>query len=128
VAAPDFAFLTLPWLILALYLAVFYGPSSNRAFATVWVASIGGMCYSIYLLHNYAIASLGFLTERVGQTLPFAARFGIQLLLMTPIVLIISIGFYLLIEQPCMRSDWPARLKAFLFRKNRSGALAAKGA
>jgi peptidoglycan/LPS O-acetylase OafA/YrhL len=128
VAAPDLAFLTLPWIILALYAAVFYGPLSNRTFGSLWVASIGGMCYSIYLLHNYAIASLGFLTERVGQSLPYVARFGIQLLLMTPVVLLISIVFYRLIEQPCMRSDWPVRLKAFLTGKDRNIALASKGA
>ena len=43
-----------------------------------------------------------------------------------PSVLLISIGFYLVIEQPCMRSDWPARLKAFFTGKSRSVALASK--
>lgn len=115
--SPALMCIALPGIILMLYLAVFYGTSSNRAFASVWVASIGGMCYSIYLVHNYIIALLGFVTERIGQTFSFEARFAIQILLMTPIVLAVSIGFYRLIEQPCMEPGWPARLKAFLAAK-----------
>ena len=114
---PEVAALWLPAIILALYVAAFYGTLSSRMFATVWVASIGGMCYSIYLLHNYAIATLGFATERIGQNLPFEVRFVIQALIMTPIVLGICIIFYRLIEQPCMYPDWPAKLKAFAVRK-----------
>jgi len=124
VAAPDLAFIALPAMILTLYAAVFYGDASNRAFAQVWVASIGGMCYSIYLLHNYFIALIGFVTERVGQTLSFDVRFAIQALLMTPIVLAISICYYRLIEQPCMNPDWPARLRDFVTSKGRSIAVA----
>ncbi len=107
----------LPAVILLLYVAVFYGTRSSRLFATLWVASIGGMCYSIYLLHNYAIAVLGFITERIGQGLPFEARFVIQSLIMTPAVLALCIVFYRLIEQPCMRPDWPARLRRFALGK-----------
>jgi peptidoglycan/LPS O-acetylase OafA/YrhL len=109
----------LPGFILALYAAVFYGSFSNQALASVWVASIGGMCYSIYLLHNYAIASLGFITERIGGTLPFPSKFMVQMLLMTPFVLAICICFYRLIEQPCMQPDWPSRLKDYLRGKKK---------
>lgn len=123
-AAPGVTYTALPALVLVLYFAVFYGSYSNRAFATVWVASIGGMCYSIYLLHNYLIALIGLVTERIGQTLSFEARFAIQALLMTPIVLAISICFYRLIEQPCMDPDWPARLKDTLTSKGRNIVLA----
>ena len=116
-AAPDVVFVALPGIVLVLYGAVFYGSFSHKAFGSLWVASIGGMCYSIYLLHNYVIAILGFVTESVGQNLPFPARLGIQMFLMIPIVLGISIAFYCMIEQPCMRSDWPARLKHFVVRR-----------
>jgi len=116
IAAPDFAFVALPALILALYAGVFYGSVSNRAFATVWVASIGGMCYSIYLLHNYGIQLINIVTGRVGRALPFESRFAIQMLFMTPIVLVASIIFYRLIEQPCMEPDWPVRLKNLISR------------
>jgi peptidoglycan/LPS O-acetylase OafA/YrhL len=114
VVAPVFVFTALPAIILLLYGAVFYGPASRRAFGTVWVASIGGMCYSIYLIHNYAIALLGFITERLGQDLIYEARLMLQFAIMGPIVLFASICFYRLVEQPCMRSDWPTRLRRLL--------------
>ena len=36
----------------------------RRVITNSWITVIGGMCYSIYLLHNYAIAALGMVTER----------------------------------------------------------------
>jgi len=124
IAAPDFAFLALPCLILALYAGVFYGDISNRAFASLWVASIGGMCYSIYLLHAYLIQLIKIVTERIGHTFPFEVRFAIQMMIMAPIVLAISICFYRLIEQPCMQPDWPARLRDLVMRRRRNVLLA----
>jgi peptidoglycan/LPS O-acetylase OafA/YrhL len=117
-------YVALPGIILLLYVAAFYGSVSSRVLASLWIASTGGMCYSIYLLHNYAIAAFGFVTERIGQTLSFEARFVIQLILLTPIVLAISIVFYCVIEQPCMRADWPLRLKEFVARKVRDKMMA----
>jgi peptidoglycan/LPS O-acetylase OafA/YrhL len=109
----------LPAIVLLLYVAAFYGTVSSKVFASLWMASIGGMCYSIYLLHNPAIATLGVLTERVGQGLPFEIRLLIQFVIMTPVVLTICIVFYRAIEQPCMYSDWPARLRKSLAAKVR---------
>ena len=95
--------------IAASYHAMFRGVWVRRALAWPPVATIGGMCYSIYLLHNYAIALCGMVSERLGSTLPFAVRLGIQSLFMAPLVLLIGGGFYLLVERPCMRPDWPQR-------------------
>lgn len=127
IVAPKIAFVALPGIILALYVAAFYGSISSSAFASLWVASIGGMCYSIYLLHNYAIAALGFVTERFGQTYPFELRLAIQAVLMTPLILAVTIVFYLAIEQPCMRSDWPHRLKSFTRNRAQRLVMAARG-
>ena len=127
VVSPALVNIALPGIILLLYLGVFYGTLSSRIFAGLWVASIGGMCYSVYLLHNYAIATLGFATERIGQALPFAGRFLIQALIMIPIVLAICIVFYRLIEQPCMRPDWPIRLRDFALRKFQQRPVPASG-
>jgi len=128
IAAPDFAFIALPGLILVLYAGVFYGNFSNRAFASVWVASIGGMCYSIYLLHNYMIQLIKIFTQRIGHAYPFEVRLVIQVVIMAPIVLVISIVFYRLIEQPCMQPDWPVRLRDFVMRKGRRAILESKQA
>ena len=108
---PEAVAVALPAIILLLYVAAFYGSISSGMFANLWVASIGGMCYSIYLLHNYAIAALGSVTEQIGQGLTFEVRLAIQALIMTPMVLAVCIVFYRAIEQPCMRPDWFVRAK-----------------
>jgi peptidoglycan/LPS O-acetylase OafA/YrhL len=104
---------TLPILILLLYLAAFYGIASSAAFANLWTAAIGGMCYTIYLWHNYIVAAAGMITEQVVPGRSFELRILAQVLLISPIVLLVSALYYRFIEQPCMRPDWPVRLKRF---------------
>jgi peptidoglycan/LPS O-acetylase OafA/YrhL len=106
----------LPWLILLLYIAAFRGVVTNRFVTNTWIATIGGMCYTIYLLHNYIIAALGTLTERVSPGGGFAIRLLVQFVLMTPFVLAISAVYFRFIERPCMRPDWPQQLRSALLR------------
>ncbi len=101
-----------PWLILLLYIAGFQGVAARRLITNPWITTIGGMCYSIYLLHNYLVAGFGMVTERVLPSSPFAARLFLQFLLMSPAVLVISALYFRWIERPCMRPDWPQRLLA----------------
>jgi peptidoglycan/LPS O-acetylase OafA/YrhL len=112
----QFTFTALPAIILLLYVAAFYGTVSRTVFGNLWIATIGGMCYSFYLLHSYATAALSFATSRIGTKLPFELWLGIQAITITPFILIFTIVYYRLIERPCMRPDWPASLKACLVR------------
>jgi len=105
-----------PWLILLLYVAAFRGPVMNRFVTNAWIATIGGMCYTIYLLHNYIVAAIGLLTERVFSAGPFTGRLGVQFILITPILLVLSALYFRWVERPCMRPDWPQRLLANLDR------------
>lgn len=98
-----------PWLILILYHAGLRGPVFNSFFANPLIATIGGMCYSIYLLHNYLVYGLGTITESPFRTWGFEARLAVQFLLMAPIVLLVSALYFRFIERPCMRPDWPRR-------------------
>ena len=71
---------------------------------------IGGMCYSVYLLHVYIIA----LADRVniGQYIhagPYA-KFFIHSTICLALILFISSFFFLLIEKPCMDKNWPKML------------------
>lgn len=115
----------IPWLILALYVAAFSGPGTNKFVSNPWIATIGGMCYTIYLLHNYIIAAAGVATERLGSGFAFPIRLLIQMLLMAPIVLAISALYFRFIERPCMRPDWPRQLAAALRRIRSRGFLPA---
>jgi peptidoglycan/LPS O-acetylase OafA/YrhL len=103
----------LPGIILLLYLPAFCGSLTSRGLADIYIATVGGMCYPIYLLHNCLIALFGPATGGLGQTLPFEVRLAIQTLVMTPVVLTLSIVYCRAVEQPCMRPDWPARLRHF---------------
>jgi peptidoglycan/LPS O-acetylase OafA/YrhL len=109
------------WVLSALamavcYYAMFRGSWIRRILSWLPIATIGGMSYSIYLLHNYVIALGGMVSERTGATLPFGARLAIQSAILAPLVLSVAAVFYLAIERPCMRPDWPARLRRGLAR------------
>jgi peptidoglycan/LPS O-acetylase OafA/YrhL len=107
---PMLVTLLAPWVVLALYCAAFRGRITNAFFTTGAVTVIGGMCYSIYLLHNPALA----LILDVTRFLPALPWYGANLLLQTaiagPLLLIPCGAYFLLIEKPCMRRDWPRRL------------------
>jgi peptidoglycan/LPS O-acetylase OafA/YrhL len=105
-----------PWLILLLYIAAFHGVIVNRFVTNPWITTIGGMCYSLYLLHNYVVAALGTITERVFPQYAFAARLAVQFLLITPFVLVIGGIYFRGIERPCMRPNWPQELMAAFAR------------
>ncbi len=101
-----------PALAFVLYLGVFRGPIINRFFTNPWITTIGGMCYTIYLLHNHIIG----LVERVSRHFVFThslvLNFIFQSVLIVPIVLAFSGLYFILIEKPCMRKDWPQRAYA----------------
>lgn len=104
-----------PWLILLLYIAAFQGVAINRLVTNRWIATIGGMCYTIYLLHNYIVAVLGAAIPRILLRGSFPVRLAIQFILITPFVLVISALYFRFVERPCMRPDWPRRLRARLW-------------
>ena len=107
---------TIPWLIVLLYIAAFRGVAINRFVTNPWIATIGGMCYTIYLLHNYSIAALGTVTQRLSPSGVFSVRLLIQFLVMTPPVLAIGALYFRFIERPCMRPDWPQQLRSVFLR------------
>jgi len=106
--------LALPWLALALYVSAFRGVFVNAVLTNRWLTTIGGMCYSVYLLH-FAVISLVY---RHTQSLTITRLFWLNLLLQSLIVgaatLAVSGLFFIAVEKPCMRKDWPAHLRARL--------------
>ena len=94
------------WLIVLLFLCAFRGVAVNRLVTNPWITTIGGMCYSIYLLHNYVMAAAGFVTEPMAQTATFPVRLLVQLTLIGPVVLVVGALYFRLVERPCMNPDW----------------------
>jgi peptidoglycan/LPS O-acetylase OafA/YrhL len=115
--APEVLQWASPLLILPLYVAAFRGRATSRVFRTPWLCVIGGMCYSIYLFHNNAIALVGSSVFRLQPDGPFGLRLLVHFALVTPVVLVACAAFYLLVERPCMRPDWPSRLLRTLRRE-----------
>jgi peptidoglycan/LPS O-acetylase OafA/YrhL len=105
----------LPFVIIVLYLAAFRGRLCSAFFTNRIITDIGGMCYSLYLLHFIIISAVGRLSKpwHVGQN--FWMYFLLQASLILPIVLTISASYYLLIERPCMNREWPTKLWTGLF-------------
>jgi peptidoglycan/LPS O-acetylase OafA/YrhL len=101
----------MPFLVIAVFLAAFKGPLQRRFFANVYISLIGGMCYSLYLIHSLALTGL----ERLLLRLPFNPPAAAVWFLGFAAVLLAGTAFYLLIERPCMDPNWPRRLWRRLF-------------
>jgi len=97
----------LPWLILVAYLAAFYGPLFGALFSNAWIATIGGMCYTIYLYHVPLMNLVWpWLSRAIDPTRPFAANFALLALLFLPLLLLVSALLFLAFERPFMRRGW----------------------
>jgi peptidoglycan/LPS O-acetylase OafA/YrhL len=91
-----------------------FGGAVRRVLSVPLLAMIGGMCYSIYLVHLPIIEAASNFTVRVGRGFPFVAFLAIQFLLLGPIVLILGWLFFRLVERPCMDRNWPGKLWSFV--------------
>ena len=99
-----------PCLVFILYCAAFRGLLINRFFSNPWIAAIGGMCYSIYLIHYEVISAVGRFTRRFSEGSPYWIYLLIQLVLVGSTIVIICGLYFVTLEKPCMSRDWPRRL------------------
>jgi len=117
-------YVLLPWLLLPLFVAVFRGRSTSRALGNRWIATIGGMTYSIYLVHAPVIDILGRGTSELFATYS-SGTILIQAALLAPAVLAAGLLFYVAVERPCMDPRWPAELRRRILPSARSSPDAA---
>ncbi|MCC6721084.1 MAG: acyltransferase [Bacteroidia bacterium] len=88
----------------------FKGVLLNIFFKNKIIFTIGGMCYSIYLLHY------GILFFIMPYTCLFNINYGytinllLQFFICFPIILTISSLFFIIIEKPCMDKNWIIKL------------------
>jgi peptidoglycan/LPS O-acetylase OafA/YrhL len=99
-----------PCAVFALYCAAFRGRLSNALITNPVVTVVGGMCYTIYLLHNPTLAILVDRTRSIAPAPWYGANLSLQAAITVPALLIPCAVYFLLIEKPCMRRDWPRRL------------------
>jgi peptidoglycan/LPS O-acetylase OafA/YrhL len=99
-----------PAWVFILYCAAFRGRLVNWFFSNRWITAIGGMCYSIYLLHYEVISAVGRLTRRLGAGAPYWLYLSLQFVLVGAAIVAICGLYFVAVEKPCMRRDWPQRL------------------
>jgi peptidoglycan/LPS O-acetylase OafA/YrhL len=100
----------MPPLIMIIYMAAFRGRISNRIFRHPMVVTIGGMCYSIYLLHPFLVSRIARFTDRFILSDYFFGQYLARMVAVVPLLLILTGIYFVLIERPCMKRDWPQRL------------------
>lgn len=100
--------------ILLLMLATFKGNLLNWFFTRPLVYIIGGMCYSIYLLHYAFFHLVVQYTARYSIGMGYGLDLLVQMAVGIPLALMISGMFYTLVEKPCMDKYWPKKLIQFL--------------
>lgn len=71
-----------------------------------FISNIGGMCYSIYLLHYPIISMFGNPLLKYSFSKYAFANILIYSLLLLFAIMAISSVFFLAIERPCMDKDW----------------------
>lgn len=92
--------LMMPLGLVAVYWSAFAGRLTNHVFRSKFTSIIGGMCYSIYLIHQQIIGVVAMLFHR-------AVLVWIVSLVLISICCTI---FFLLVERPCMSRTWPQSL------------------
>lgn len=100
--------------VFGLFLSAFRGKLFNWFFTRPIIYLIGGMCYSIYLIH-YAL-----FTFIMPHSVHWSLHMGywpdllLQIIIVFPITLLVCGLFFLWIEKPCMNKDWPQQLMSKL--------------
>jgi peptidoglycan/LPS O-acetylase OafA/YrhL len=111
---PAVAHWAFPAMLLVLYCAVFRGTVSNWILSRSWLTAIGGMCYSIYLTHYEVISAVGRFTRHIGQWLPNPAYLLLQLAMVGSAIVVVCGTYFVVLEKPCMRRDWPRRARLWI--------------
>jgi peptidoglycan/LPS O-acetylase OafA/YrhL len=95
----------LPWLLGGIFIGALRGRWFTAVLRRPSISVLGGMCYSLYLLHNPLLSFLATKIVHNGLSLPQAyLRLGVVGL---PVAVGAGIAYYILIERPCMNPNWP---------------------
>lgn len=106
--------------LLAFLVAGFRGCWFTQFLRRPWIAAIGGMCYTIYLIHLPLLEGLTPISTKLALTNLFSVNLLLQAVLLFPIVFLVSAAGFLWLEKPCMDKNWPTKL----WTRIRSGQLA----
>jgi peptidoglycan/LPS O-acetylase OafA/YrhL len=97
-------------LLMVGFTGAFGGPVCRRILGWGPLALVGGMCYSMYLLHLMVMSAVLTVTYRLIVLPNLYVNYVLQLVVLLPAVLSVSVLYFIAIERPCMEVDWPRRL------------------
>jgi peptidoglycan/LPS O-acetylase OafA/YrhL len=117
---PGWTVWALPWLFGLCVVCAFRGLVLSRLLSNVWLSSIGGMCYSIYLVHEPLIYFFGRVTSKMTSFHSISRYAPAQALLLGIPVVACSAVYFLMVEKPCMNKHWPRHLQLYLTAQLRS--------
>ena len=101
--------------ILFAYVGAFRGRVSSWLLSRPPITVIGGMCYSMYLLHHPVISMTGRFAQRFLWGSNFTARFTLEALIAMPVILAVTGVYFIVLERPCMDSTWPAKVRQVFY-------------
>lgn len=104
-------FLVLPGVMLMMFVGAFRGPVVRRVLGNAWLATIGGMCCTIYMYHGGIILALGRKTWH-WRTGVMWVDVACQVIILWIACLVVCSLLFLAFERPFMRPDWYKRLWA----------------
>ncbi len=101
-----FARLCFPFAVVALFYAIMKNEWLKKAFSFRVIPIIGGMCYSIYLLHYTIIGVAGRVTTHFINTGHYLSDLLLQVVFLSIPILVGSVIFFYFIERPFMSRKW----------------------
>jgi peptidoglycan/LPS O-acetylase OafA/YrhL len=102
-----------PGLAFLFFASVFQGRLLRSFFSNIWITTIGGMCYSIYLYHYLITAHAEWILGWLVLPMPYWCNFIAHFVLHFMMILMFCGAFFVFIEKPCMNPAWPNRLTAW---------------
>lgn len=94
-----------------LFIAAFKGKWINAFVSNGWISVFGGMCYTIYLIHLPLLELQVRLSKSLFVFSDYLPNLMVQLAIALPIIALVSIAGFLLIEKPCMNPNWYKNLR-----------------
>ncbi len=102
--------LAFPFMIGLLYYIILRNERVKKVFSYKFIPIIGGMCYTIYLVHYTVISMLGRVMVKIHLTNYYIPNLLLQFVLLIVPILLISSVFYLYVERPFMSKKWIDKL------------------
>ena len=103
-----------PLIILGFFYTALFSAYWKRLLSIRLITVIGGMCYSIYLIHFAIISILDNVINKRVHTSYYLGDLLVQFFIVIPAIILVSAIFFLFIEKPCMNKNWPKKLMAYI--------------